>query len=208
MLTGQSCGYTWIRLESTTGQKFWVRHYNDQQKQEQFEDHYVFKKWKKDQVYQRYTGNITSDTTHGSVFIQFDSVRVYLHGRAGTFSSIFTSGLISGQMLYCKMDSSCKPTEGLKGINIKTGEPMLEQLWGWAGHTITIDYFEEMKNIKSKPTQRKFKFWVYPYKIRFNGGNDIFLLELTNENATRDTDLESFIRGASVTFLDRVRTMI
>ena len=106
------------------------------------------------------------------------------------------------------MDSSCKPTQGLRITNAETGEPIIENLWGWTGHTITIDYFEELKNIKSNPTQRKFKFWVYPYKIRFNGANDIFLLELTNDNANEQTDLETFIEGAKVTFLTKARTMI
>jgi len=207
-LTIQSCSYTWTRLEETNGKKFWVRQYKDYQKQELFEDRYIFKNWKRDTTHQKYSGHIISDTTHGSTFIQFDSVRVYLFRGTDKFKSVFTSGLISGQMLYCKMDSSCKPTQGLRLTNADTGEPIIESLWGWTGHTITIDYFEEMKNIKSKPTQRKFKFWVYPYKIRFNGGNDIFLLELTNDNANEQTDLETFIKGATVTFLTKARMMI
>lgn len=208
ILIFQSCSFRWTRLEATNGKKFWVRQYKDNQKQEEFEDRYVFKNWKKEATYQKYTGSITSDTIHGSTFIQFDSVRVYLFSGANKYKSVFTSGLISGQMLYCKMDSTCKPTQGLKMTNVETGEPIIENLWGWTGHTITIDYFEELKNIKSEPTQRKFKFWVYPYKIRFNGGNAIFLLELTNEKATRETDIEEFIKGASVTFITHTRSMI
>lgn len=207
-LTLQSCGYTWTRVEATDGKKLWVRKYKDIRKREQLEDRYIFKNWKRDQVYQKYSGSITSDTTHGSTFIQFDSVRVYLLQGTDRFKSIFTSGLISGQLLYCKLNSSCKPTEGLKLLNAETGEPLIENLWGWTGHTITIDYFEEMKNIKSKPTQRRFKFWVYPYKIRFNGANGIFLLELTNNNANKQTDLETFIKGSSVTLLTVARTML
>lgn len=208
ILTFQSCSYHWKRIEATNGNKFWVREYKDYEKQEEFEDRYIFNNWKIDQTYQKYSGNITSDTTHGSTFIQYDSVRVYLFRGTDKFKSIFTSGLISGQLLYCKMDSSCKPIEGLKITNADTGEPIIENLWGWTGHTITIDFFEEIKNIKSKPTQRKFKFWVYPYKIRFNGANDIFLLELTNNNANEQTDIETFIKGASVTLLTKARTMI
>lgn len=177
-------------------------------KKEQFKDRYIFKNRKRDTTYQKYTGQIVADTTHGSTFIQFDSVRVYLFSKTDKYKSIFTSGLISGQMLYCEMDSSCKPIEGLRFTDAETGEPIIEDLWGWTGHTITIDYFEELKNIKSKPTERKFKFWVYPYKIRFNGANDIFLLELKNENANKETDLETFIKGATVTLLVKAGSMI
>ncbi len=207
-LTFQSCSYTWTRLEATDGKKSWVHQYKDYEKQEQFEDNYIFNNWKIEQAYQKYTGRITTDTTHGSTFIQFDSIRVYLFSGANKYKSVFTSGLITGQMLYCKMDSTCKPTQGLKMTDVKTGEPIIENLWGWTGHTITIDYFEELKNVKSKPTQRKFKFWVYPYKKRFNGGNAIFLLELTNEKATKQTDIDEFIKGATVTFITHARSMI
>ena len=47
------------------------------------------------------------------------------------------------------MDSTCIPTQGLKMTEVETGEPIIENLWGWTGHTITIDYFEELKNIKT-----------------------------------------------------------
>lgn len=207
-LTIQSCNYTWTRLEATNGKNFWVKKYKNNQKQEQIEDRYIFKNWKRDTIYQKYSGKIISDTTHGATFIQFDSIRIYLFHGAENFKSVFTSGLISGQLIFCKLDRSCEQTQGLNLIDSKTGESIPENLWGWTGHTITIDYFEELKNIKSKQTERKFKFWVYPYKTRFNGSNDIFLLELMNENANENTDLETFIKGASVTFLIKARTMI
>ncbi len=208
LLSIQSCSYHWSKYELTNGEKLWVRSYKDYQKQEHYEDKLIFKNRKSDQAYQKYSGIITSDTTHGSTFIQFDSVRVYLFGDAYKFKSVFTSGLISGQMLFCKMNSSCKPIKEIKITDAVTGEPIIENLWGWTGYTITIDYFEELKNIKSKPTQRKFKFWVYPYKIRFNGGNSIYLLELTNDKANKKTDMEEFIKGASVTLLMYESTMI
>jgi len=158
-------------------------------------------------TYKKYSGNIFTDTTHGSTFVQFDSIRVYLFEGTDSLKSIFTSGLLSGQMLYCTLDSSCEATPEI-GMYDSLGKLFIEDLWGWTGHTIEIDYFGLLTNVKSKPTERRFKFWVYPYKIRMNGGNDILFLELTNENADDKTDIETFIKGAKVTFLKRGWSMI
>lgn len=158
-------------------------------------------------TYKKYPGNISFDTTHGSTFIQFDTIRVYLFYNTDTLKSIFTTGLLSAQMIYCAIDSSCMATPEIEAFD-SIGKPVIFDLWGWTGHTITIDFFKLLTNVDSKPTQRRFKFWVYPYKIRMNGGNDILFLELTNENADEKTDIETFIKGAKVTFLKRGWSMI
>lgn len=204
-----SCSYRLVKVETIDGKKIWIKEYKDFDVAEIKKDQSVFKSLYEKQDYSIYTGQIDSDTTHGSTFVQFDSVRVYLFHGTSTHQSIFTSGLVSGQMLYCELDSSCKPTRSPFTITDRhTGEPIPENLWGWSGHTITIDHFEELKHVGSKPTQRRFKFWVYQYKIRFNGANDIFYLELTNKQARKDTDLETFVKGARVTFLKKTWMMI
>jgi len=195
-------------VETENGEKFSIRNSKDSKKQVEFEDEYIFKNWPREQNYNKYSGVITSDTTHGATYIQFDSVRVYLFEETNRFQNIFSTGLLSGQMIYCKLDSLCTPTKEPVITNAETGEPIIEDLWGWTGHTLRIDYFEEIDYLKSKPTQRKFKFWVYPFKIRTSGFNYIFLLELTNKNANQQTDLETFIKGSSVTFLTKARSMI
>lgn len=204
----QSCSYQLKRIEDTEGNKYWTKYYKDYEKQELHYDKNVFKYEYQEESYPKYNGFIWSDTTHGSTFIQFDTVRVYLFKQTDFYKQIFTSGLVSGQMLYCKMDSTCQPTKGLEIRNAKTGEVIIENLWGWTGHTITIDHFEELQKPKSTDQTRRFKFWVNPYKHRFNGGNIIFILELTNSSATKETDLNSFIENAEVTFLKNVRMMI
>ncbi len=208
ILSSQSCSFKWTRIINSKGEKYWTRQYKDNEKNEQLEDRTLFKQSKKNTIYQIYTGNIHTDTTHFTTFIQFDSVRVYLFNGTDLYKKVFTSGLISGQMIYCKLNSSCQPTPSIHILDALTKEPIVENLWGWTGHTITIDYFQEIKYIKSKPTKRKFKFWVYTYKKRFNGGNAIFLLELTNKMADKHTNLEEFIEGAEVTFLTHARSMI
>ena len=205
----QSCSYTLKRVKTDSGKRIWTKTYKDYEVGERKRTQSNFKYWYHEQNYLKYSGNISNDTTHSTTFIMFDSVRVYLFGKTSKYKSVFNSGLVSGQMLYCAMDSSCKPYGNLFELtDSKTGEPIVQDLWGWTGHTIIIDYFEELDYVRCKPTQRRFKFWVYPYKIRFNGANNIFLLELTNDKADSKTDIETFIKGARVTFVKKAWMMM
>lgn len=204
-----SCSYRLIRVETPDGKHFWSKQYKDVELGERKEDQSVFKDWYNVQSHDRYSGNITSDTINGTTFVQFDSARIYLFDETSRYKNLFTSGLISSQLLYCTFNEDCKPVEPMYVItNTETGDTLVEDLWGWTGHTIRIEYFEELQHVHSKPTQRRFKFWVYPYKMRFNGSNSIFYIELTNENANRDTDLDTFIQGAKVTFIESPWSMI
>lgn len=203
-----SCSYQLKRIEDIEGNKYWTKYYKNYEKQEQHYDKAIFKYEYQKESYSKYQGPISSDTTHGSTYVQFDSVRIYLFKQTDFYKRIFTSGLVSGQMLYCKMDNTCQPPKGLEIRNAKTGNIVIENLWGWTGHTIVIGHFEELQKPKSSVQTRRFKFWVYPYKHRFNGGNIIFILELTNPNATKETDLNHFIENAEVTFLKNARVML
>jgi len=126
-----------------------------------------------------------------------------LVGNENPYKSIFTTGLISGQLIYFALDSSCKPRRKMKMTNAETGELIIYKKWGWSGNLIEITSIEEIKYIKNKPTQRKFKFLVHEYN-----GYDVFLMELTNEKANKDTDMEIFIKDASVSFLARIYSVI
>ena len=200
MLTFQSCSYRWTRAETDDGKKIWIKQYKDDKVAEMKSEQDVFKYSYCKQNYPKYAGNILSDTIHGSTFIQFDSIRVYLFSNAYIYKTIFTTGLLSGQMLYCAMDSLCRPFEDnslTNAVNFKLIKP---DLWGWTGHTIKIDRFELLNDVKSNRTQRRFKFRVFQ-KDSINGHYNIFFLELTNENADNNTDINTFIKGARVTFL-------
>jgi hypothetical protein len=56
---------------------------------------------------------------------------------------------------------------------------------------------EELKFLEISPRVKRFRFW-----LRLNGIANpfVYLFELTNENATKQTDIENFIKGASLTF--------
>ena len=200
-MTFQTCSYHWTKAKTSDGRTVWYKFYKDPKVRKIKKDQSVFKYNYKEKIYQKYSGILLTDTIHGSTFIQFDSIRIYLFNNTDQFKNIFISKLVSGQMLYCEMDSACRPIPETEFTNVETGKPILRDLWGWTGHTITIDHFEELNYVNSKPTQRRFKFMVFPEKVRFNGYNAVFFLELTNKQADNTFNLETFIAGAKVTFL-------
>jgi hypothetical protein len=63
---------------------------------------------------------------------------------------------------------------------------------------IGISSFEELKNFTNSPKIKRFWFWT-------SSGDemnpDVYLMELTNESATRLTSLKKFVKGAKLTFI-------
>jgi hypothetical protein len=66
--------------------------------------------------------------------------------------------------------------------------------------TIKIDALEELQFLKLPLTKKRFRLWFYG---KWQANPNVYLFELTNENATNQTDLYSFLKGAKLTFFKR-----
>lgn len=64
-------------------------------------------------------------------------------------------------------------------------------------YRLSISNFEELKFLNHSPTQKRFRFWLNRNSLL---NPTVCFIELTNENATDKTDMQTFIRGASLTF--------
>jgi len=158
--------------------------------------------------FEAYQGEIASDTLHTYRYFQFDSVRVYLYvKKAQGYEAFFQSGLLHPQMIYCELMDTCEPVPEYDMYYAKTGEKVKLDIWGWEGHTIMIDQFEELTRLNLKH-RRRFKFWVHPHKTRINGGNHIFLMEVTNRGASMYAPIEEFVKGGHISFLLADRIMM
>jgi len=63
--------------------------------------------------------------------------------------------------------------------------------------TIYISNIEEIKISELSPKVKRFKLWL---QWRGIANPFVYLFELTNEDATKQTDMENFIKGAELTF--------
>jgi hypothetical protein len=153
-------------------------------------------------IFTKYSGHIYTGTAKEDFYIQNDSIRVYLTGNTKKYKSIFTSGLIYGQLIYCALDTNCKPVEQDIFIHDRnTGKISYEDSYGWTGHSIKIDSIQLLENAHSNPSQRRFKLWVDPNKFKNSYFYNIIFIELTNKKANRSTEFENFVDGACTTFI-------
>jgi hypothetical protein len=67
--------------------------------------------------------------------------------------------------------------------------PQIDSLW--------LTNFQEVKFLETNSKQRRFRFWL---ERKGFSNPIIYFMELTNKNATAETDLLSFINGAKLTF--------
>ena len=61
-----------------------------------------------------------------------------------------------------------------------------------------ISSFEELKFLKTSPKVKRFRFWLFSKKT---ANPTVYFLEITNEQATEETDIETFIANGKLTFL-------
>ena len=62
--------------------------------------------------------------------------------------------------------------------------------------TLQISAFRKIKFTDGLPAQKRFQFWLFQKPIM---NPTEYYIELTNNNATADTDLQSFVKGAKLT---------
>ena len=167
-----SCSYTWRTGVSMQGKRFFYKDYKNYDVEQKMLRRQLFAHWSEVSKYSKFNGVISSDTTHGSIFIQFDSNRIYLFAKAVNYADLFTTGLLSPQMIYCALDSNCIPHDAEWAVTDLNGKPISHSLYGWTGNAISIGHIELLTNVKSKSTQRRFEIWVRQYSVY-----DAFFLE-------------------------------
>jgi hypothetical protein len=71
--------------------------------------------------------------------------------------------------------------------------------------SLSVGDFQELKVLETSPKHRRFRFLVM---IKGLQNPILYFMELTNENATSDTDLSTFIKAANLTFIRQGSVLI
>lgn len=217
-----SCSYKIRTLTTSDNKKIRVRYYEDDTKQEAYENKFVFKKHYSKMTFEKFTGKIIYDTTETFAYFQFDSVRIYIDkiprdGNKGLkYADLFSSGLIYPKIISCALnnvciipqDSTLKPvfhgdTLTTDGIYKSFDKDFLKKRYDWVGSKVYISSLKELPYLE-KSTTRVFEIG---HKI-YHGGptNEIYFLEITNDKANKSTSLNDFIKGSRLNFLKHIRT--
>ncbi len=216
----ESCAYRWHVVEDRDHKKHIIKHSKNKARTDAqwqaniFSGEYEFKEQP------TFAGRITTDSSHGAQFVEFDTNRIYLFDGSKKFRTLFTSGTLSDQMIFCAIDSLCLMNPAFHTSSPYDDSFMIENarrnylyhlnkdINGWHGNAIGIYHIERFYGIHPNRTTRKFELWVS--NMRWSGGDgyDVLYLEVTNKSGRKRNNLKKFLKGAHVTFLKRVSIMI
>jgi hypothetical protein len=165
------------------GQEATPPNFKNQGEQEDYWASERFKREYKKESYERYSGPIKElDTTK----YQFGPQVLIVTGSSRAVRQLFMLGILYPSLIAPPSDKSDSLTDGQTTfLNV------------FRADTLRIGSIKELKFSQSSPTVKRFSCWVGWPKI---ANPFTYLFELTNEQATQETDLETFIKGASLTF--------
>lgn len=190
-----SCSYRMVTMKDTDGVEHTFREYETLEENLEYAFNYHYKP----QVYNRYTGLISSGEDRGFPHIQFDSIRVGFGPEARQYMPIFSSGILNSTIIYCNEDTSCKPCRrGIIEIDPKTRKEIPHDRSKGYSHYINIGEIQEPENLKESPQRRRFKLWI---NCTGGHGYSYYIIELTNPTVDEYVDIKSFVQSARLTFL-------
>lgn len=152
----------------------------------------LFKEHYKKDVYNRFDGDIQILSTNE---IRFDNktLRVYCDDE---LLPIFTLGIFYPQLIIGFGENEPISTENRHSIHHETR--FLHQLQ--RNDYLNVSELEELTYLNRSPKVRRFRF------LNFREGfinPNVYFLELSNENATKNTTLHEFISTCKLTFLKK-----
>jgi len=108
--------------------------------------------------------------------------------------SIFTQGIFYPKIIT---GDSVAPKKSSEEINKMTdGQRVFYNMT--QNDTLRIGEFEELKFLSKNPTIKRFRYWEYRKGF---ANPKVYFIELTNMAADKSTDMETFIKGATLTFV-------
>lgn len=142
------------------------------------------------QSFEKFQGKITvtdkTNITFNNKTLQFWDIKPEL-------LQVFTEGIFYPQILLGNEENNI----------IKSESELLSEreaaLYNFKRNDkLRISNFEELVSLSKSPKVKRFRFLNYSFAPM---NPQVYFIELTNENATENTDLNSFIKGAKLTFV-------
>ncbi|MEQ1555005.1 MAG: hypothetical protein ABL929_12540 [Ferruginibacter sp.] len=162
---------------------------NQGEQEDYWAERLFYEKYKKEN-YKRFTGHINVIDKNQ---IRFGNkiLRAYF---APELKSIFTQGIFYPQIIT---GDSVSPRKSNEEISKMTDRQRVFYNMT-QNDTLAIGEFEELKFLSKSPTIKRFKFWEYR---KWSANPKVYFIELTNTAADKSTDMETFIKGATLTFV-------
>ncbi|PXY44582.1 hypothetical protein [Flavobacterium hydrophilum] len=162
---------------------------NQDEQENALAEQFFEKKYVK-QSFEKFQGKITvidkTNITFNNKTLQFWDIKPEL-------LQMFTEGIFYPQILLGKEENNI----------IKSESELLSEresaLYNFKRNDkLRVSNFEELVSLSKSPKVKRFRFLNYSFAPM---NPQVYFIELTNENATENTDLNSFIKGAKLTFV-------
>ena len=143
------------------------------------------------QNYMRFDGKIliVNENT-----IKYDDEVLLIYNTSNELKAIFEKGIFYPSIITGPVK---------KGLSRK--EELDSTMKILRNDSLSISDFEEQNNFGGSPKEKKFEFLLFS-KGRMNP--TVYYIELTNDNATRETDLKTFINGARLSLVTKGSILI
>lgn len=155
--------------------------FETQGEQEDYWAKKLFEKEYKKQEYYKFEGRIT---VVDEFTIKYDDEILSIYNTKAELKKVFEKGIFYPRIITGPLKSG-KPRK----IEL---ESML-----FRDDSLRITDFEEQIFLNYYPKVKRFKFWLYMKGV---ANPTVYFIELTNENAKAETDIENFINGSKLTF--------
>lgn len=180
-------------LQAQTGETTTVstekKDFKNQGEQEDYWAEQLFEKEYKKQTFEKYKGDIVIDKN----FFRYGNQIFEIDYTSKELITIFSKGLFYPSIITGVVTDKPKSTQELNKMT-KAERATYGLL---RSDSLGISLVKEVPFLSKSPTQKRFRFWLIR-KGRLNP--QVCFIELTNSNATSDTDIETFIDGAVLTF--------
>ena len=165
--------------------------FKNQGEQENYWTQELFKKEYKKQSYELYLNEIKEKD--GTEFI-YDNKSLSIYGIDEPLKLLFKKGILYPQLISGFTTQNRKTEKELDSLSVS--ERYFYELS--RGDNLTITNLEELDFLSNSPKTKRFRFWLGRPK---SVNPQIYIFELTNENADKNTKLKEFIMNSKLTFL-------
>jgi hypothetical protein len=165
--------------------------FKNQGEQENYWTQELFKKEYKKLSYEQYRNEIKEK--EGTEFI-YDNKSFNIYGVNDTLKLIFRKGILYPQLISGFTIEKRKSEKELDSLSVS--ERYFYELS--RGDNLTITNLEELNFLSKSPKIKRFRFWLGRPK---SANPQVYIFELTNETADKNTTLEEFIANSKLTFI-------
>lgn len=144
------------------------------------------------QTFEKFKGVISIESKST---IKFDDKTLLIWAFEPALLKIFTDGIFYPQLILGYEENL--PVKTKKELDSLSKQKQLTYFLT-RNDTLNISDFEELKFLSKSPKVKRFRFWVFHSGFM---NPQVYFIELTNNKATKRTDIEAFISNAELTFL-------